>query len=103
MNNQSFLRMALNINPPPCETFKCEYYEKCKTEHLSCEAFAAYIHSRPNCFKRNGKVWFAKKNEPTKKIYQALFLKNQNVKFTYDRKIEFSDQEIINDVERLAA
>lgn len=29
--------------PPPCESFNCKLYEKCKTNLLACESFKHYV------------------------------------------------------------
>lgn len=34
---------ALLQPEPPCEKYKCENYEKCKTEFLACKSFHTYV------------------------------------------------------------
>lgn len=103
MTTESFFLRTLNAEEPPCERFKCDQYENCAKSKLACDAFVAFVHVRKETFRRSGKIWFNKKCEPNRKMYNALFLKNIDVTCTRDRRIEFETEELIDDLEKLAA
>ena len=52
---------AYTLPDPPCEKYRCEYYDKCKADLLACESFYTYVLSGRVVSPR--KTW----NKPMKK------------------------------------
>ena len=63
---------------PPCEKYKCKYFERCKTKFLACQSFRHYVLKGsvipPQMIwdsKSKNFIWSA--IIPTHKIYKNIF------------------------------
>lgn len=42
--SQAIARMLQTVPEPPCTAHRCTHKQRCGTEGLACQAFAAYVH-----------------------------------------------------------
>ncbi len=69
---------ALSQPSPPCEQYKCEHFEKCKTELLACAAFHYYtttgrVVSPRMTWAKKRKGFLVSATIPTRARYRKIY------------------------------